>query len=265
MSNIMTTSASKILEANNLTMRFGGVTALDDLSMHVNEGEVLGLLGPNGSGKTTFFNVITGLYRASSGNVSFRGQDLTDATTQEVYLHAITRTFQRSRLSLPLTVFDNIAIGDNRRLNTGLVFNLFARDRFEKEYDKVVEQVRSLLETFNPKLAGKIFEPVANLPMIDRRRIEICRALISEPDLLLLDEPSAGMTHDETAEVMNDILQVRSKIKPFTIVLIEHEMGLIQRMTERCIVLNYGKKIAEGTYEEIVSNREVQVAYLGQE
>ena len=265
MSNIMTTSASKILEANNLTMRFGGVTALDDLSMHVNEGEVLGLLGPNGSGKTTFFNVITGLYRASSGNVSFRGQDLTDATAQEVYLHAITRTFQRSRLSLPLTVFDNIAIGDNRRLNTGLVFNLFARDRFEKEYDKVVEQVRSLLETFNPKLAGKIFEPVANLPMIDRRRIEICRALISEPDLLLLDEPSAGMTHDETAEVMNDILQVRSKIKPFTIVLIEHEMGLIQRMTERCIVLNYGKKIAEGTYEEIVSNREVQVAYLGQE
>ena len=265
MSQEMSSSKPTILEANKLTMRFGGVTALDDLTMHVNEGEVLGLLGPNGSGKTTFFNVITGLYRASSGNVSFRGQDLTDASAQEVYLHAITRTFQRSRLSLPLTVFDNIAIGDNRRLNTGLVFNLFARERFEKEYDRVVEQVRSLLETFNPKLAGKIFEPVASLPMIDRRRIEICRALISEPDLLLLDEPSAGMTHDETAEVMNDILQVRSKIKPFTIILIEHEMSLIQRMTERCIVLNYGKKIAEGTYEEIVSNREVQVAYLGQE
>ena len=260
-----TMNAAKILEANNLTMRFGGVTALDDLTMHVNEGEVLGLLGPNGSGKTTFFNVITGLYRASSGNVSFRGENITDATAQEVYLHAITRTFQRSRLSLPLTVFDNIAIGDNRRLNTGLIFNLFARDRFEKEYDRVVEQVSALLFTFNPKLAAKIFEPVASLPMIDRRRIEICRALISEPDLLLLDEPSAGMTHDETAEVMNDILQVRSKIKPFTIILIEHEMSLIQRMTERCIVLNYGKKIAEGTYEEIVSNREVQVAYLGQE
>ena len=260
-----TMDAAKILEANNLTMRFGGVTALDDLTMHVNEGEVLGLLGPNGSGKTTFFNVITGLYRASSGNVSFRGENITDATAQEVYLHAITRTFQRSRLSLPLTVFDNIAIGDNRRLNTGLIFNLFARDRFEKEYDRVVEQVSALLLTFNPKLAAKIFEPVASLPMIDRRRIEICRALISEPDLLLLDEPSAGMTHDETAEVMNDILQVRSKIKPFTIILIEHEMSLIQRMTERCIVLNYGKKIAEGTYEEIVSNREVQVAYLGQE
>jgi len=260
-----TMNAAKILEANNLTMRFGGVTALDDLTMHVNEGEVLGLLGPNGSGKTTFFNVITGLYRASSGNVSFRGENITDATAQEVYLHAITRTFQRSRLSVPLTVFDNIAIGDNRRLNTGLIFNLFARDRFEKEYDRVVEQVSALLLTFNPKLAAKIFEPVASLPMIDRRRIEICRALISEPDLLLLDEPSAGMTHDETAEVMNDILQVRSKIKPFTIILIEHEMSLIQRMTERCIVLNYGKKIAEGTYEEIVSNREVQVAYLGQE
>ena len=142
-----TMNAAKILEANNLTMRFGGVTALDDLTMHVNEGEVLGLLGPNGSGKTTFFNVITGLYRASSGGVSFRGENITDATAQEVYLHAITRTFQRSRLSLPLTVFDNIAIGDNRRLNTGLIFNLFARDRFEKEYDRVVEQVSALLLT----------------------------------------------------------------------------------------------------------------------
>lgn len=256
---------NKILESSNLTMRFGGVTALDSLNLHVNEGEVLGLLGPNGSGKTTFFNVITGLYRATSGNVTFRGKDLTDATAQEVYREAITRTFQRSRLSLPLTVFDNIAIGDNRRLNTGLFFNLFKRKEFKEEYDRVVEQVNQLLLTFNPKLAGKIFEPVSSLPMIDRRRIEICRALISEPDLLLLDEPSAGMTHDETAEVMDDILQVRSKIKPFTIILIEHEMGLIQRMTERCIVLNYGKKIAEGTYEEIVNNPEVQVAYLGQE
>jgi branched-chain amino acid transport system ATP-binding protein len=256
---------NKILESSNLTMRFGGVTALDSLNLHVNEGEVLGLLGPNGSGKTTFFNVITGLYRATSGNVTFRGRDLTDATAQDVYREAITRTFQRSRLSLPLTVFDNIAIGDNRRLNTGLFFNLFRRNEFKEEYDRVVEQVNQLLLTFNPKLAGKIFEPVASLPMIDRRRIEICRALISEPDLLLLDEPSAGMTHDETAEVMDDILQVRSKIKPFTIILIEHEMGLIQRMTERCIVLNYGKKIAEGTYDEIVNNPEVQVAYLGQE
>jgi len=254
-----------ILEARNLTMRFGGVTALDSLNLHVNEGEVLGLLGPNGSGKTTFFNVITGLYHATSGGVSFRGVDITDASAQEVYRAAITRTFQRSRLSLPLTVFDNIAIGDNRRLNTGLIFNLLRRKQFKQEYERVVEQVNQLLMTFNPKLANKIFEPVASLPMIDRRRIEICRALISEPDLLLLDEPSAGMTHDETAEVMNDILQVRSKIKPFTIILIEHEMGLIQRMTERCIVLNYGKKIAEGTYDEIVNNPEVQIAYLGQE
>ena len=136
----------KLLEAQNLTMRFGGVTALDSLNLHVNEGEVLGLLGPNGSGKTTFFNVITGLYRASSGQVYFRGEGLTDASAQQVYLNAITRTFQRSRLSLPLTVFDNIAIGDNRRLNTGLLFNLFTRKAFKAEYDRVVNQVDSLLK-----------------------------------------------------------------------------------------------------------------------
>ena len=143
----MTSTKNQILVAEKLTMRFGGVTALDSLDLHVNEGEVLGLLGPNGSGKTTFFNVITGLYRASVGKVTFRGEDLTDATAQQVYLNAITRTFQRSRLSLPLTVFDNIAIGDNRRLNTGLIFNLFQREKFKKEYEGLVEQVRPVSYT----------------------------------------------------------------------------------------------------------------------
>ena len=132
-----TSPKNQILVAEKLTMRFGGVTALDSLDLHVNEGEVLGLLGPNGSGKTTFFNVITGLYRASAGKVTFRGEDLTDATAQQVYLNAITRTFQRSRLSLPLTVFDNIAIGDNRRLNTGLIFNLFQRESLKKRMHRM--------------------------------------------------------------------------------------------------------------------------------
>ena len=254
-----------LLQATGLTMRFGGLTALDALDLSVFDGEILGLLGPNGSGKTTFFNVVTGLYLASGGSVLLDGRDISGNTPQEVYRSGVTRTFQRSRLSLTMSVFDNVAIGNYQHLQRGLFANLFRRAAFKTEYDRTVVQVRSLLRTFNLALADKMHEPAGALSMIDRRRVELCRALISQPRLLLLDEPSAGMTHDETAELMDDILQVRSRLEKFTIVIIEHEMNVIQRITERCVVLNYGKKIAEGTYAEITADPQVQVAYLGQE
>jgi branched-chain amino acid transport system ATP-binding protein len=257
--------SAPLLIARDLVVRFGGLTALDALNLTVYEGEVLGLLGPNGSGKTTFFNVVTSLYSASSGQIMLDGKDISGKSPQQVYAAGVTRTFQRSRLSLPLTVFDNMVIGNYQNFNLGLWFNLVQRKKLKLQYEEMVEQAHTLLHTFNPTLAGKLFKPTGTLTMIDRRRVEICRALLSNPRLVLLDEPSAGMTHDETNELMDDILQVRGLLKPFAIVIIEHEMNVIQRITKRCIVLNFGQKIAEGSYDEIVADPQVQIAYLGQE
>ena len=252
-----------LLEARGLVRRFGGVIALDGLDLAVSPNEILGLIGPNGSGKTTFFNVVTGIYGADEGRVIFDGGDITKAASRTVYQAGISRTFQRSRLSLPLSIFDNIMIGNHKRLNQGLWFNLIRRTDFKREFEENYRAARALVEVFEPALADRLFEPVAGLPMIDRRRIEICRALISAPRLLLLDEPSAGMTHDETAELMNDILLVRTRNKNLTIVIVEHEMGVIERITDRCVVLNFGRKIAEGPYRQVAADAQVQEAYLG--
>jgi branched-chain amino acid transport system ATP-binding protein/sulfate-transporting ATPase len=254
---------TSIIEARGLTKRFGGVVALDGLDLTVTANEILGLIGPNGSGKTTFFNVITGIYTADAGRVSFDGADITRASARAIYRAGISRTFQRSRLSLSLSIFDNIIIGNHKNLTQGLSFNLFRRDAFKREFEAGYEAARALIEVFEPSLAGRMFEPVGALPMIDRRRIEICRALISGPKLLLLDEPSAGMTHEETTELMDDILLVRERNKNVTIVIVEHEMGVIERITDRCVVLNFGRKIAEGPYRAVAADAQVQEAYLG--
>ncbi len=256
---------SPLLKASGLSRRFGGVVALDGLDLTVEANEIMGLIGPNGSGKTTFFNVVTGIYGADTGRVIFDGADITNASARAVYQAGISRTFQRSRLSLPLSIFDNIMIGNHKRLNQGLWFNLFARDGFRREFSDNYHAAHALVEVFEPALAARMFEPVAGLPMIDRRRIEICRALISGPKLLLLDEPSAGMTHDETTELMDDIMLVRERNRNLTIVIVEHEMNVIERITDRCVVLNFGRKIAEGPYRDVASDAQVQEAYLGVE
>ena len=254
---------SALLEVRGLTKRFGGVVAIDGLDIVVAPNEILGLIGPNGSGKTTLFNVITGLHAADTGRVTFAGVDITSARARIIYRAGISRTFQHSRLSLSLSLFDNIMIGNHKRLNQGLWFNLMRRAALRREFEDSHRAARALVEVFEPALVARMFEPVAGLPMIERRRIEICRALISAPRLLLLDEPSAGMTHDETTELMDDILLVRDRHKDLTIIIIEHEMGVIERITNRCVVLNFGRKIAEGPYREVASAREVQEAYLG--
>jgi branched-chain amino acid transport system ATP-binding protein/sulfate-transporting ATPase len=260
---MMNGAPGNLLEAKGLTKKFGGVIALDQLDLAISAGEILGLIGPNGSGKTTFFNVATGIYGADAGAIFFGGQDITRASPQTIHRAGISRTFQRSRLCLPLSIFDNLMIGNHTRLGNGLWFNLVRRGAFSRELEENVEAARSLLKVFEPALAERMFEPVIGLPMIDRRRIEICRALISNPKLLLLDEPSAGMTHEETSALMDDILQVRSLHKDLSIVIVEHEMGVIERITHRCAVLNFGRKIAEGSYRQVVSDPEVQEAYLG--
>jgi len=252
-----------LLACADLTCRFGGVVALDRVDFTVGDGEIVGLIGPNGSGKTTLFNVVTGIYRADAGAITFAGMDLSRASPQAIYRAGIARTFQRSRMCLPLSVFDNIMVGNHKRLNHGLVFNLLRREAFAQEFRRNFDEARELVEIFSPPLAARIEEPAAGLPMIDRRRIEICRALVSRPRLLLLDEPSAGMTHEETRELMDDILIVRARMAGLTIVIIEHEMGVIERITSRCAVLNYGRKISEGTFGEVARDPQVQEAYLG--
>jgi branched-chain amino acid transport system ATP-binding protein len=254
---------SALLACQGLTCRFGGLVALDAVDFHVAEGEIVGLIGPNGSGKTTLFNVVTGIYGADEGSVTLAGSDMTAAAPQAVYRAGVTRTFQRSRMCLPLSVFDNIMVGNHKRLNHSLVFNLLRRRAFAAEFARSFEEACELVTVFNPELAWRIDEPAASLPMIDRRRVEICRALISRPRLVLLDEPSAGMTHEETRQLMDDILIVRGRIPGLTIVIIEHEMGVIERITDRCVVLNYGRKIKEGTFAEVAADRQVQEAYLG--
>jgi branched-chain amino acid transport system ATP-binding protein len=251
-----------LLAVSALTRRFGGVIALDGLDLGVAHNEIIGLIGPNGSGKTTFFNVVTGIYRADEGSVIFDGVDITRATPRAVYRVGISRTFQRSRLCLALSIFDNIAIGNHRRLHQGLWFNLVRREAFRRELEECYAAAHALLEVFEPRLARRMLEPVAGLSMIDRRRIEICRALIGGPKLLLLDEPSAGMTHDETAALMDDILLV-CRNRQLAIIIVEHEMGVIERVTDRCVVLNFGRKIAEGPYRAVAADAAVQEAYLG--
>jgi branched-chain amino acid transport system ATP-binding protein/sulfate-transporting ATPase len=252
-----------LLEARGLSRNFGGVVALEQLDLAVSHNEILGLIGPNGSGKTTFFNVVTGIYASHNGSVTFDGVDITRASPRMVYHAGISRTFQRSRLSLPLSIFDNIMIGNHKRLNQGLWFNLMRRKAFKREFEANYRSACALAEIFEPKLAERMFEPVAGLPMIDRRRIEICRALINAPKLLLLDEPSAGMTHEETTELMDDIMQVRALNRNLTIIIVEHEMGVIERITDRCVVLNFGRKIAEGPYRQVAADPQVREAYLG--
>ncbi len=255
--------ADPLLSCVGLTVRFGGLIALNGLTLEVRDGEVLGLIGPNGSGKTTFFNALTGIYRPAAGRIGFQGRDITGSRPQTVYDAGVARTFQRSRLCLDLSVFDNLMIGNHRNLNLGPVFNLLRRRAFAEQLDRHRERAAALLRQFHPDLPARLYQPAGALGMIDRRRVEVCRALMSEPRLLLLDEPSAGMTHDETRELMEDILAVKSCLPRLSVVLIEHEMGVIERVTERCVVLNFGEKICEGTYAQVAADRAVQEAYLG--
>ncbi len=261
----MSAAAAPLLSCRALTRRFGGLVALEGLDLQVEQGSVLGLIGPNGSGKTTFFNVLTGLFPASAGEVWFSGTAITNLRPQAIYRIGIARTFQRSRLCLPLSIFDNLMVGNHQHLEHGLWFNLVRRAALRRRIGESYAAARELLQVFDPALADRMLEPAARIPMIDRRRVEVCRALISRPKLLLLDEPSAGMTHDETLHLMDDILLVQQRLGSLTIVLIEHEMSVIERVTRRCVVLNYGKKIAEGTFAEVSHDPLVRQAYLGLE
>jgi ABC-type branched-subunit amino acid transport system ATPase component len=252
-----------LLSCRDVTKRFGGVVALDGLNLDIRYNEIFGVIGPNGSGKTTFFNLLTGIFPLTSGAFTYEGRDLTNRAPQEVCRAGISRTFQRSRVCLGLSIFDNLMVGNHIHLRHDWWANLINRKLMYRQLEEMVERARALLQIFDSKLAGRMDELMGNQPMIDRRRVEICRALISGPRLLLLDEPSAGMTHREMQELMENLLQAKQELGDLTILLIEHEMKIIERVTNRCAVLNFGKKLCEGTYLSVVANPEVLTAYLG--
>jgi len=253
-----------LFRCEKLTKNFGGLKAVDGVDLGVSEGEILGLIGPNGAGKTTLFNLISGVYPIDEGSFSLRGENLAGLPPHQIKKKGISRTFQQSRLILNLSVYDNLFTGMLEGFRSWFWDSLIFRSRFKEELKVAIEKANQLLSQFNPELVGKGFLPVSEISQIDRRRLEICRALATQPALLLLDEPSAGMSPEESAELMLDLRRIREKeYRELSIILVEHDMAVIEDITDRVIALNYGKKIAEGTFEAVSRNEELREAYLG--
>ncbi|MGN1087821.1 MAG: ABC transporter ATP-binding protein [Phascolarctobacterium sp.] len=253
---------AELLKVDNVSMIFGGLRAVSNLSMYINKGELIGLIGPNGAGKTTAFNMITGVYTPSEGDVYFNGVKSSGKKSYQVTQLGMARTFQNIRLFSELSVIDNVKIAYNMHVTYNLVDAIIRDKKYISEEEFITKKAMELLEIFH--LEGEADEVAKNLPYGKQRRLEIARALATEPKLLLLDEPAAGMNPQETHELMEMIRWIRDKFD-LTILLIEHDMSLVMGVCERIYVLEYGMKIAEGTPEEIKHNSRVIEAYLGEE
>ena len=253
---------AELLKVDNVSMIFGGLRAVSNLSMYINKGELIGLIGPNGAGKTTAFNMITGVYTPSEGDVYFNGVKSSGKKSYQVTQLGMARTFQNIRLFSELSVIDNVKIAYNMHVTYNLVDAIIRDKKYLNEEDFITQKAMDLLKIFH--LEGEATEVAKNLPYGKQRRLEIARALATEPKLLLLDEPAAGMNPQETHELMEMIRWIRDKFD-LSILLIEHDMGLVMGVCERIYVLEYGMKIAEGTPEEIKHNSRVIEAYLGEE
>ena len=252
-----------LLEITQLRKGFGGVQALDGVDFHVDKGEIVSVIGPNGAGKTSFFNTITGYFPPDSGLIVFNGLDIGGHQPHEITDLGIARTFQNVRLFPNMTVLENVMVAQHSRTSTGIIGTLLNTRGFRKEEEEIEERAKDILSYFGKRLKGYRWDqPAFVLSYANRRRLEIARAMATQPELILLDEPTAGMNPRETAEMTDLIKQLRDE-RGFTIVVIEHEMRVVRDVSDRVVVLDHGVKIAEGDYGSVSTNPDVIEAYLG--